>query len=264
MNTHGSTILITGGGSGIGLALARALLARDNTVLVCGRNRARLEQLESELPGIQTFACDVSQAQDRDGLYAWVRDRFPTLNVLINNAGVSKRMDFAGDSVDTEALEHEVATNLLAPIHLTAAFLPLLREQPNAAIINITAVLAYAPIASLPVHSATKAALRSFTRSLRRQLATGPVRVIEIVPPVVDTAMQRDLDVPKLDPDVFAELVLARVARGDHDIHVGQARAFRLASRIAPETLFRLLNRTVERSGSPGNARPKEVQYAGS
>jgi uncharacterized oxidoreductase len=260
MDTRGNTILITGGSSGIGLALARAFLARGNTVLACGRNATRLEKARDELPELNTLICDISDPHDQDRLHSWVREQFPRLNVLVNNAGIANRMDFAADGIDTEVLEREIATNFLAPVRLVSRFLPMLRKQPNAAIINVTAVLAYAPIASLPVHSATKAALRSFTRSLRRQLGDGVVRVIEIVPPVVDTPMQRSLNVPKVDPDVFVERVLARVARGDQDIHVGPAKAFRLGSRLAPELLFRMLNHTVERSSPGSGAEPEAVR----
>jgi uncharacterized oxidoreductase len=262
MNTRGNTILITGGGSGIGLALARAFLARGNTVIACGRNAARLQAVRSDLPDLETVVCDINDEDDRHRLRKWVEERHPELNVLVNNAGVAHHMDFAADSIDTGVLQREVATNFLAPVHLVSGFLPLLQRQPSAAIINVTAVLAHAPIASMPVYSATKAALRSFTRSLRRQLGNGPVRVIEMVPPVIDTAMQRDLHVPKLDPDTFAERVLARLARGDQDIHVGQAKAFQLGVRLAPELLFEMLNRTVERSSPAAGSRSRSVRYA--
>jgi uncharacterized oxidoreductase len=262
MKTHGNTVLITGGGSGIGFAFASALLAAGNTVIACGRNAGRLEQARQRLPGLHTIVCDVSRSADRDHLFAEVSRHFPQLNVLINNAGSARQLDFAGGAPGDDALEEDVAVNLLAPAALASRFLPMLLKQPGAAIVNVSAVLAYAPIASLPLHSASKAALRSFTRSLRRQLAHLPIRVIEVVPPVVDTAMQRDIDVPKVAPDRFVERVLARIAAGDDDVHVGQAKVFRLAARVAPEALFGMLNRTVERS-SPASGQTQEVAHAG-
>jgi uncharacterized oxidoreductase len=261
MNAHGNTILITGGGSGIGLALARAFLARGNAVVVCGRDPARLETARRELPDLQTLVCDINQESDQELLLTTATELFPDLSVLVNNAAIANRFDLAAGALDEEALQREVVTNFLAPVRLVTRFLPLLRQQPTAAIINVTAVLAYAPIASMPVHSATKAAFRSYTRSLRRQLAGGSVRVIEVVPPVVDTAMQRGLEVPKLAPDSFAERVLARLERGDEDIHVGQAKVFRLGARLAPEWLFRMLNHAVERTSSSRSSSPAEALH---
>src|SRR5829696_8221535 len=152
MNIRGNTVLNTGGGSGIGLALARALLARGNAVLACGRSADRLDRARSELPDLQTFACDITDERDRDRLCSCIRERFPSLDVLINNAGIARQIDFAADGGDGAAVELEVATNLIAPIHLTSGLLPMLRERPSAAIVNVTSALAYAPIASLPVY----------------------------------------------------------------------------------------------------------------
>jgi uncharacterized oxidoreductase len=262
MNMTNRTVLITGGGSGIGFALAKALIERGNVVVAVGRDADKLERARAAVPGLRTFVADVTNEQDRYRLYAWAGEHLPELDVLINNAGIARRMDFGARDLDADevaGIDEEVATNFLAPVHLTARFLPLLRRRPSAVIVNVSAVLAYAPIASLSVHSATKAAVRSFTRSLRRQLAGTSVRVVEIVPPVVDTAMQRDLAVPKLDPGLFARKVIEAIDRGEIDVHVGQAKVFRAGSRIAPEALFRLLNRTVERS-TASNAGPATVR----
>jgi short-subunit dehydrogenase involved in D-alanine esterification of teichoic acids len=210
--------LVTGGASEIGLALSGALAARGNTVLVCGRSVDRLERLREELPEIHTFRCDVSDAGDRERLSAWVRGEHAGIDMLVNNAAIATVMSFGGGGVADQAVVREVATNLLAPIHLTSAFLPMLA-------------------------------------------GTG-VRVIEIVPPVVGTPLQRALDVPKMDAAAFAERVLRRFERGDVDIHVGQERAFRIAARLAPATLFEMLNRTVDRARAVANTGP-EVHHAG-
>jgi uncharacterized oxidoreductase len=257
MNMTNRTVLITGGGSGIGLALAKALIEQGNVAVAVGRDAGKLERARMAVPGLRTFVADVTNEEDRYRLYAWAGEHLPELDVLINNAGIARRLDFGASDLDVDeiaGIDEEVATNFLAPIHLTARFLPLLRRRPSAVVVNVSAVLAYAPIASLSVHSATKAAVRSFTRSLRRQLADSSVRVVEIVPPVVDTPMQRDLAVPKLDPDLFARKVIRAIDRGVVDVHVGQAKVFRAGSRIAPEALFRLLNRTVERPSRAGTA----------
>ncbi|WP_426801808.1 SDR family oxidoreductase [Xanthomonas campestris] len=188
MNLTSNTILITGGATGIGFALARALVVQGNTVIICGRSAAALRQAKDTLPALITQVCDITDTASRRALVDWLRVDHPHCNVLINNAGVQQHRDFTGTDAVAN-LDQEIAINLAAPIHLSAELLPLLQQQQHAAIINITSGLAFSPMADVPVYCATKAALHSFTLSLRHQLKGSAVRVIEIAPPIVDTGL---------------------------------------------------------------------------
>ncbi|CAD7713139.1 3-phenylpropionate-dihydrodiol/cinnamic acid-dihydrodiol dehydrogenase [Xanthomonas hydrangeae] len=185
--TH-NTILITGGATGIGLALARRFSADGNQVIICGRNASSLAQAKAEVPGLITRVCDVADPNSRDALTQWLQDEHPALNAIVNNAGVQVHRDFTSDpAMDT--LDQEVAINFTAPIHLISRLLPLLQRQTNAYIFNVSSGLAFSPMADVPVYCATKAAIHSFTLSLRHQLRNTNVRVIEIAPPIVDTGL---------------------------------------------------------------------------
>ena len=185
MKVTGNTVLITGGATGIGLALARALLERGNEVIICGRRADRLSAARSASPGLRIRVADVSDRASRADLVAWVRDAFPRTNVLVNNAGIHHLIDFRGGPSELAKVDEEIATNLAAPIHLTSMMLPLLASQPAAAIVNVSSGLGFAPLAGMPVYCATKAALHSLTMSLRHQLRETHVKVFEIIPPTV-------------------------------------------------------------------------------
>jgi uncharacterized oxidoreductase len=191
MKTGNNTVLITGGTSGIGLALAEALMRSGNTVLICGRRKDRLEALEARHPRLITKTCDVASASERAALYEWAVDAFPDLNILVNNAGVQLLTDLTQET-DLSRVMSEIDINLVAPIHLSSLFAPHLAGQKNAAIVNISSGLAFCPIAHMAVYCATKAALHSFTLSLRHQLKDTPVKVFEIIPPSVDTELGHD------------------------------------------------------------------------
>ncbi|MDV4154718.1 SDR family oxidoreductase [Rhizobium brockwellii] len=184
MNLTGNTILITGGATGIGFALARRLSERGNHVIICGRSEAALRKAQEDVPALITRICDVANGESRRSMVEWLKAKHPALN----NAGVQHRRDFNTDpAIDT--LDQEVAINLTAPIHLIAELLATLRQQEHAFIINVSSGLAFSPMADVPVYCATKAAIHSFTLSLRHQLKSTAIRVIEVAPPIVDTAL---------------------------------------------------------------------------
>ncbi|MCW1985062.1 UNVERIFIED_ORG: putative oxidoreductase [Sphingomonas sp. R1F5B] len=187
MKTSGNTILVTGGGSGIGRALAQAWHAAGNTVIVTGRTLATLEETVAGRDGLHAMALDVTDAAAVASFAAEVTARFPALNVLVNNAGIMRFEDLRGtrDLADAEAT---VVTNLLAPIRLTDALVNHLAQQADAVIVNVTSGLAFVPLAAAPTYSATKAAMHSYTQSLRAQL-TDQVDVIELAPPAVQTGL---------------------------------------------------------------------------
>ncbi len=189
MDISGNTILITGGGSGIGRALAEAFHAKGNQVIVAGRRADALDATTAANPGMRSFVLDV---EDRDAIPAFaarIAAKFPTLNVLINNAGIMRREDLTADPIDLATAEATVATNLLGPIRLTAAFLPHLRRQPKASVLMVSSGLAFVPIAITPTYCATKAAIHSYSQSLRWQLRDSNVEVLELAPPYVQTEL---------------------------------------------------------------------------
>ncbi len=187
MKTTGNTILITGGGSGIGRALAEQFHRRGNAVIIAGRRREVLDAVVAANPGMAPVALDVENPDAIKAFAVKLIAEHPNLNVLINNAGVAKPEDVtAGDTLIAEAT---IATNLLGPIRLIAALLPHLRSQAASTIVNVTSGLAAVPLARMPTYSATKAALRSYSQSLRHQLRETTVEVIELSPPYVQTEL---------------------------------------------------------------------------
>jgi uncharacterized oxidoreductase len=188
MKTSGNTILITGGTSGIGLAFAEQFIKDGNTVIICGRRTDRLGQIKEQYPAIIAKRCDVNNTEQREELCNWAIKNYPELNVLINNAGVQLAADIT-KPVNLDNVRKEIETNLIAPIHITSIMAPHLKTKKEAAIINISSGLAFVPLAFMPVYCATKAAIHSYTLSLRHQLKDSGVKVFEIAPPSTDTEL---------------------------------------------------------------------------
>ena len=214
-------MLLTGGASGIGFAFAKRFLAEGNEVIICGRREDKLREAHEAHPSLHTRVCDVADPEQRKQLAAWTINAFPKLDILVNNAGIQQWLSL-NDDIDWSSCHNEIAINLEAPIHLSMLFLPHLRKQQEPAIINISSGLAYVPLAATPVYSATKAAIGSFTLSLRRQLAATPIEVIEIAPPAVNT----DLGGPGLHTwatplDEFADAAFAQLRAGSIEVSYG-------------------------------------------
>jgi len=242
MKTTGNTILITGGSTGIGLSLAARFLKAGNKVLICGRRKDKLEEAKKAHPGLHTFVCDVSQPADRQALFAYAVREFPGTNVLFNNAGVMRflRID-APDAWNVAA--DELAANLAAPIQLSMLFADHLAKQRDAVIINTTSGLSHVPMAAAPVYCATKAALHSFTLSLRHQLAGKGIEVIEVCPPHVNT----DLGAPGtngagMDLNAYIDSVMAGFAKGEEEITTGFSTMLSQSGPAEKKQLFDRMN----------------------
>jgi uncharacterized oxidoreductase len=244
MDVTGNTVLVTGGGTGIGLALAEAFAARGNQVIICGRRREKLEEAAARIPGLATRACDLSRPGERRRLAEWATARFPDLDVLVNNAGVQNAVDLLAGERDLPLAEEEVAVNLIAPLHLTALLVPHLAARPRAAVVNISSGLAFTPLAMAPVYCATKAAIHSLSLSLRHQLRDTPVRVFEAAPPIVETELGRahrrgrriEAD---MTPGEVAAGVLDAMERDTYEVALGAAAGLRQRR----EELFGAINR---------------------
>lgn len=189
MDQTGNTILITGGGSGIGRGLAEAFHRQGNQVILAGRRRSVLEDTAKANPGMRFFRVDLENLNDTQRFAAEVRAEFPALNVLINNAGIMKSENLKSGIEDLAIAEQTVVINFLGTLRVTAALMPLLLAQPKATIMTVSSGLAFLPIHPNPSYCATKAAIHSWTQSLRYQLRDTRVEVLEIVPPYVQTEL---------------------------------------------------------------------------
>jgi uncharacterized oxidoreductase len=187
MNLSGNTVLITGGGSGIGRRLAEAFERLGNQVVIAGRRQEALDETTGANPGIHSAVLDIQDAGAIPRFAEEISSRFPSLNVLINNAGIMRTEKLLDEPTYLADAEEIVATNLLGPIRLTAALLPHLKKQANATIMNVSSGLAFVPMVITPTYCATKAAIHSYSQSLRFQLKKTSIEVLELIPPYVAT-----------------------------------------------------------------------------
>ena len=248
MKTNNNTILITGGATGIGLALADIFIQGGNNVIICGRRQEKLLEAQSRFPEIHTNVCDVSDLSNRQALFAWVTGKFPGLNILVNNAAIQKQIDFTKGMDQQLVGENEIAINFSAPVELSALFIPHLMKQEEAAIVNVSSGLGFVPLAIMPVYCATKAALHSFSWSLRHQLCKTSIKVFEVIPPTVDTELDRGArekrkqeyrGIPPID---VAEATLAGLAMDEFEITIGQSQGLRTRTPQEAEELFQRMN----------------------
>lgn len=227
MKLTGNTILITGGGSGIGRGLAEAFHKLGNQVIVAGRRKANLEETLAANPGMESIELDVSDPQNVASVVKDVIARWPSLNVLINNAGIM-HIDDLSQSVDDAMMVSTLTTNLMGPIRLTGALVEHLKQQDNAVVINVSSVLGFVPMAIAGVYSSTKAAIHSYTQSLRYKLKDTSVRVVEIAPPWVQTDLLDSTNEPRAMPLVpFIEQTMQELGTDADEALVEIARPMR-------------------------------------
>lgn len=218
---------------GIGLALAKQFKSRGNQIIITGRNVDTLQKIGSE-HGFEYITGDLANLSDLHHLINEIQVNHTDLNILINNAGIQKNYQLAEEKNFDREIEQELAVNLTAPIKLCSALLPILARQEQSAIVNISSVLALVPKQSAPVYCGSKAALHIFTKALRYQLEGTPVKVFEVVPPLVDTAMTKGRGKGKMSPDDLAKEFLNGFKKDRFTIYPGKAKLLKAIQRVAP------------------------------
>ena len=226
MKINNNVILITGGATGIGFAIAKQL-CKDNTIIVCGRRDNKLIAAKKELPNIYTKRCDITDAKERNELLTYIKDTFKGLDILINNAGVQKSIDFSIESNEFAKNDIEIDINFRAQVHMISTFMPLLMRSNNPSIINVSSGLAFVPLSAFPIYCATKAALHSFSLSLRHQLHNTKIKVFEVIPPYVyDTELKGETILKErpafgMSSDEFTKIVINDLLNDKYEISTG-------------------------------------------
>lgn len=239
MKLNGRTVVVTGASSGIGQAVARQLAERGCRAVLCGRDPAALSSASASIRGSVAVQADLATPEGRRHLVSAVQTEHPDASVLVNCAGVMR--DDRLDGGDLATLREQTEVNLVAPIELTLSLLDQLRRT-DGAVVTVTSGVAYVPIGRTAVYSATKAALHSYTLSLRERLRDRGVRVFELIPTAVDTPMMSAVDAPKISPEHAAAALVAGMEADREEIRIGQASLLAAMSRIAPHFIFRKLN----------------------
>lgn len=253
MNLAKNTILITGGTSGIGFELAKQLSQLGNTIILTGRDQKKLDRTKSLLPAVHAIRSDVSDPAAINILFTEVTKKFPDLNILINNAGIMRTINLHEEETNLEELTREIEINLQGPIRMTKVFLPHLKKKSAAAIMNVSSGLAFVPLPTSPVYCATKAALHSFTQSLRVQLKNTNVKVFELAPPATQTELLGDFDPEDMKgiSIMKVEAMVTAAVKGLRDdcleIRPGQSNQLRMMSRVAPHFILNQMSKAVDR-----------------
>ncbi|MGD0154186.1 MAG: SDR family NAD(P)-dependent oxidoreductase [Thermacetogeniaceae bacterium] len=248
MKMSGNTVLITGGSTGIGYALAEYYLDAGNEVIICGRREKRLLEAQANHPGLHIKVCNVADEAERRALLEWTTTNFSSLNILVNNAGVQRDIDFTKGIDEFLAGENEIRINLEAPIVLSGLFIPHLTGKMEPAIINVSSGLGFVPSGRMPVYSATKAGIHAFSMALRKQLVPLGIKVYEVVPPAVDTELNPEGRAKRsnfrvdLKPGEFVAAVMKGIANDTFEIGYGMTEGFINASRAELDQSFERMN----------------------
>jgi len=243
MKIKNSTVLITGGSSGIGLELSKVLIQNGNKVIICGKSNDKLVAAKKTEPKLITYQCDLSDSQECTAFARQIKENHPELNILINNAAVVNRIDFINDENAMKLAENEYRTNLIAPIQLIKLLYKTISANDDSAIINITTGLIYAPRVIYPFYNSSKSALHSFTQTLRIRLQNEKTKVVEVMFPAVDTPWHQGTP-PKIaiSADAAVSEMIQGLEKGKLEIKVGGAKILSLLSRIAPGFALRKVN----------------------
>jgi len=249
MKYNSQKVLITGGSSGIGLALAKKFMENDNTVIITGRNLSKLETVQKQFPNIHIFQSDVTDDAEVRMLVDDVEEKFDGIDILVNNAGIMNLVDAGNEENNLQEMMQEIEINYNSPIRLFHYFLPQLKQSENAVLINVSSGLAYVTFSQAPVYSGTKSALHFWTQAIRPQLKPHHIKVVELLPPVVDTPLAHGADIAEDDnlkpmpPEKLAELFWKDFIKGKEEITPGLSSQLKLMSRLAPKFVFKQLNK---------------------
>jgi uncharacterized oxidoreductase len=237
-------IVITGGATGIGRAIIQELI-QDNTVISIDRSVEKIEALKKAVPKVESLKADVTSNEDLSAAIASIGKSHGRIDILINNAGKGNRFDFVKTSEKElmEGIDMEMAINYSAPLRLTKKALPLLQKSTEPIVVMVSSGLAYMPLAFLGTYCATKTALHFATMSIRHQLAGLNIRVVEVLPPVVDTDLSKSATMPKMPADKFARIFLKKLESGQNVMNIGQSAGLEKFSRFLPKTAFKMLNK---------------------
>ena len=240
LNLTQATVLITGGTQGIGLGLAQRFLAAGSSVVITGRNAERIERLRQSMSGLHGWVSDIRNSEDREVLAARIERELPWLNVVINNAGIQRRIALAADSAPWSEKQAEIDTLLSGPIHLNSLLVPLILKQARPGlIVNVTSGGAFIPQVFAPIYSACKAALHSYTVTLRHALQDTPIRVVELIPPAIRTGLAGPGATHGAPPDEFCDTVFVQLFEGVETIGFGPTDTPEFRQLIeAPKKLF--------------------------
>lgn len=247
MNLTNNTILITGGGSGIGLALAKEFLKHNSKIIISGRDIERLKNAKKQFPALEIIQCDISNEDSVTALVQEVRQKYSGLNFLINNAGMMRMWNIQKAITNIKEQKEEILTNVFGTIQLTQSLIPHLSKQKNSAILNVSSALAFAPMSAMPVYNATKAALHSYSISIREQLQNTNIKVFELLPAGIDTEMTRHVEKSlgidmgtKMAPDKLAILTLKGLKNETYEIRPGMANTLYMMNRFFPSLVKKM------------------------
>ena len=243
MKLRGNKLIITGATRGIGLALTDAL-HQDNIIIAVARNTKRLEELKQSYPNIETITCDLANQKSIDAFVKEISSNHLDANVLINNAGIQVNFydySFGQEPEKLQQVKEEIQINFTAIVELTFRLIPLLMQNANAAIVNVSSGLALAPKKSAPVYCGTKAAVHIFTKSLRYQYENTHLKIFEIIPPLVDTDMTKGRGKGKLSPEALAKQFVKAFQTDRYEINIGKTKLLRIIQRISPSLADKIL-----------------------
>ena len=241
MKLTGNTILITGGTSGIGLALLKSFYQLGNKVIIVARNLDKLKKTQIQYPAIDIFQCDLTKQTDIDDLIVFIEQNHSSLNVLFNNAAIQYNYDFSTEQNIINKIDYEVSANLTSTIKLCSLLLPVLLKNENSAIVNVSSGLAISPKKSAPVYCATKAAIHNFTKAFRYQMEGTNVKVFEILPPIVETPMTEGRGENKISPEELVKEFMNDFKKDKEESYIGKSKLLKFINRISPKISDRIL-----------------------
>ena len=241
MKIAGNTILITGGSSGIGWALAERFSQLGNKVIITGRDIQKLNKIKSQYPEIEVFLGDLTDEITRENLMKFIKEQYPDLNILINNAAVQYNYLFTEELDFPDKIDYEIAINLAVPIKLTTSLLPLLLGNKGCAVVNVSSGLFIAPKKSASVYCATKSAIHTFSQTLRYQLESTSIKVFEIVPSLIDTPMTAGRGKSKISPETLVDEFIKNFKSDKYEIYIGKTKLLKAIHRLSPKIAYRIM-----------------------